>query len=421
MSNTIPEIIPYVPPKHVKDLLDSLYALPKVKKALDFIKEDDDFILKQQLELVQIEAPTFNEETRAKAYAAKLKEFGLADAAVDKYFNAYGVRKGTGGGPTIVVEGHLDTVFPFGTVKEPIIAEDGKIYCPGICDNTRGIAGVLGVLRGLEAAGIKTKGDIVFMGTSAEEGTGGLTGIRKYLDDHDNVDACICIDSSGRERVTYQATGIQTMAVTFHGIGGHAAGAYSKVANPLSAAARAVAKIADMVVPEDPRTTIAVTNFHAGNDAGIHAIVPEAQIKLNFRSNGQQELKNVEAAVIKAVEEACKEETERWGMDEITYTTETYISIPAGTQPIENAIVQGAATVIHSLGFEPMFGQGGSTNANIPVGRGIPAVCLGAGGQAGGIHTTDEWYLPDESYKAVQEIALLAMLMAGTEDTAPLK
>ncbi len=398
--------------ERIASQLQNLLQQEKVQQGLAFIKADDQHTLEQQLELVLIEAPTFQEATRAAHFAKLLQAEGLTDVQIDAHGNAFGYRRGKGSGPLIVVEGHLDTVFPVNTAKK-IVYKDGRIYCPGICDDTRGCIDVLAALRGFNAAGIETESDFVFMGTVEEEGMGGLGGLKKFLQDHPEVGGCISIDGAGNSGIVYEATGIRTLAVNFHGIGGHAMGAFGLVANPLHAAARAVAKIAEIAVPTNPRTTYAVSNFHAGNDAGIHAIVKECTIKINFRSNGQKELEELEAKIKNAIKEACQEETARWGKDTITYDFVDYVNIPAATQDKQAPIVQSAYAVIQHFGFEPQFAQGGSTNASNPVALGIPGVCLGRGGKEGGVHTVDEWFDPTDVYKGVQVIYTLALALGG--------
>lgn len=396
------------------NLFETIKSLNEVKQGIEFIKEDEKNTLNEQLEMVVVEAPTFLEAKRGELFAKKLTELGLTEVQTDKHGNVFGYRKGTGNGPAIVIEGHMDTVFPFGTVKEPVM-KDGKVYCPGICDDTRGLAATLSTLRAFNHTGIKTKGDLIFMGTAAEEGMGGLSGMKKFLDDHSDIGGCICIDGSGSDTIIYQATGIRTLAVNFYGVGGHAYAAFGKVANPLHAAARAIAKISDFVVPSNPMTTFSVSNFHAGNDAGIHAIVQKATIKINFRSNCPEELVKLEKRIFEAIDNACKEETARWGKDTITYDVENYVDVPAGSQPATDPIVESYYTVIKDAGYEPKFYQGGSTNANNPIGRGIPGLCVGGGGDSGGVHTTDEWFDPTDAYKGVQEIFYLSLMLAGIE------
>ncbi len=390
--------------------------LTSVQHGIDFIKADEQRTTEEQLELVVIEAPTFQEAKRAKAFADKLEALGLEDVQIDRHGNAFGTRRGKGNtGKAIVIEGHLDTVFPMGTVTGRPELQDGKYHCPGIADDTRGLVAVLGVLRAFNHSQIETHHDIVFMGTAREEGMGGFGGMKGFLDDHDNIIGSINIDGSSIDSITYEATGMKTFAVNFYGIGGHAYGAFAKVANPLHAAARAVAKIADLRVPSEPRTTYAVSNFHAGNDAGVHAIVPQATIKMNMRSDSQIELDIMYGKVLECIKEACAEETDRWGMDTITYDLTTYVDVKAGTQPVDAPIVQAIYTLIKDTGVEPRFGHGGNTNANPPIAKDIPAVCVGAGGKAAMVHTTKEWWDPTDAYQGPQLIFYFANLLAGIE------
>jgi tripeptide aminopeptidase len=380
----------YVVSEKIKQACQQLKQLESVQSGIEFIKADEQQTLEDQLELVAIEAPTFHEVNRARAFAAKLQELGLTDVQVDRHNNAFGIRRGKGStGKAIIIEGHLDTVFPLGTVSgKPEPTQDGLYQCPGIADDTRGLAAVLSVLRAFNHAQIETHHDIIFMGTSREEGMGGFGGIKDFLNDHDNIVASINVDGASTDSITYEATGMRTFAVNFYGIGGHAYGAFGKVANPLHAAARAVAKIADIQVPESPKTTYAVSNFHAGNDAGVHAIVPMATIKMNMRSDCQDELDILYGKVLECIKEACAEETARWGADTITYDIEMYVDVKAGTQPVDAPIVQATYALIQASGVEPKLGHGGNTNASPPIALGIPAVCVGGGGKAGMVHTT---------------------------------
>ncbi len=406
-----------VSPK-VKNTFEQVTALTQVSEALKYIQEDQDTAIKEQLEMVVIEAPTFNEETRAKNFLERLQALGLENPHIDQNGNVVALRKGKGNGPNIVIEGHMDTVFPFGTVKEPVF-KDGKIYAPGICDDTRGLAVVLQVARAFQKYDLQNSGDIYFVGTVAEEGMGDCSGMGKFLDINPQIDGCISIDGSDAHKITYQATGIKTVVFNFYGTGGHAYGAFGKVANPLHAAARAVAKISDFVVPETPRTTFAVSNFHAGNDAGIHAITQGAAIKINYRSNCPDELDKLHQKIMLTMQEACDEETTRWGMDTITFDYQVLVDIPAGHQSEHAPIVEANYLAIQSLGLEPVLGLDGSTNANMPIGRGIPAVCIGRGGREGGVHTTNEWFDPEGVYRSPQQALLVALMLSGIEGKTP--
>ena len=407
----------------IQKLFDDVTALPEVQKALDFIEKDADNSIAEQIELTEIESPTFHEETRAKAYCQKLAELGLQDCHIDDFGNAVGLWKGKGNGPKILVEAHMDTVFPFGSVTK-VRRENDVLYAPGIVDDTRGLAVLLSALRGLKASGLETAGDIVFVGTSREEGMGSLGGMKDFLDDNwQDIGASVSIDGGNMSTVTFEATGFKTYEVNFYGIGGHAYGAFGLMANPLHAAARAVAKIADFQVPEDPRTTFCVSNFHAGNDAGVHAIVPKATIKFNFRSNSQQILDELNDRIFKAIQEACDEETARWGKDAITWERKYLATAPAGTQDVECSLCQAMYHVCEEYDTDPKFGFGGCTNASYGIAHGIPSICIGRQFVPRGMnigstaHQLNENMYIKDYYKCVQMGMLVTLMMTGTPET----
>ena len=402
--------------EQVRQKFDALVKDEKVQKALKFMEEDQDAVIDRQIELTLIPAPTYHEQKKAERMLEMFKEEGLSDCHIDEYGNCVGIRKGTGGGKTTLVEGHMDTVFALDTELK-IVREDGFIKCPGIVDDTRGCVAVLSTIRALNAAGIQTKGDIHFVGTVQEEGTGALKGMKYYVDHHPELEASISV--AGYQEITYEATGIQTYEVNFNGIGGHACGMFGKVANPLHAAARAIAKISEFRVPADPMTTFAVTNFHAGSFEAVHAIVPTAQIRFNFRSNSQEELEKLRDRIFAAIDEACKEETDRWGMDTITYEVKHICDVNAGHQDSHASIVEGAMAAAEFLGCaEPKLGNGGSTNCNRALEAGLPAVCLGGGCDYDcQCHTLDEQFKVEDAFKGCQQTLLMTLLCAGTEMT----
>ncbi|MBR5266704.1 MAG: M20/M25/M40 family metallo-hydrolase [Lachnospiraceae bacterium] len=400
----------------IQNKVNALTASEAVKKALDFMVEDQYNVIDKQCELTLIPAPTGSEAAKAARMLEMFKEEGLEDCHIDEFGNCVGIRKGIGGGKNVIIEGHMDTVFPMDTKLE-IIKEDGWIKCPGIVDDTRGCAVVIGVVRALNAAGIQTKGDIHVVGTVKEEGTGALMGMKYYCDHHPELDASISVDGPGITGITYEATGIQTYEVTFHGIGGHACAMFGKVANPIHAAGRAIAKISEFQVPSDPMTTFAITNLEAGSYAAVHAIVGAATIRFNFRSNSQPELEKLRERIFNAIEEACKEETDRWGQDTITYTVKHICDVNAGNQDAHTPIVEGAMAVTRFLGADPVLGNGGSTNCNRAIEAGLPAVCLGIGDDYDSqCHTLDERFKIKDAYKGTQQTMLLALLCAGTEE-----
>ena len=295
---------------------------------------------------------------------------------IDRGGNVVGLRRGSAGGLKVLVEGHLDTVFPFGMVTG-VEEKAGFLYAPGIGDDTRALAMILSELRALNHADLQTVGDVLFVGTTREEGRGSLGGMRDFLNDNQDIDIAISVDNNDMSALVFEATSGRTVEVNFYGIGGHAFGAFGKMGQPIHAAARAVARIADFVVPEDPKTTFCVSNFHGGNDAGIHAIASQATIKINYRSNSPDELAKLNDRIIAAMKEACREETALWGKDPVTWEMKVLGEIPGGAQPSDSPLVQAAARGLEFLGIAPKLAKGGCTNANVAIAHGIPAICLG--------------------------------------------
>lgn len=402
----------YQPTQKSRQALEHLYSLEKVQKALTYIEQDHERTMEQQIELCLIPAPTFHEENKAKRLAQMFEEAGLADVTITPYGNVTGVRKGSKSSRKVVLDGHMDTVYPLDTPLN-VRRDEEFIYLPGIADDTRALAAQLTVIRALNEAQIETEKDLIFLGSVEEEGKGGFGGISNFLDSRNDVDACICIDGDGSTGIIYQATGFKTIEVTFYGASGHAFAHFGELANPLHAAARAVAKISDIEVPVEPKTTFCVSNFHAGNDAGIHAFASEAVIKINYRSNGQKELEELDKKIMRAIDEAAKEETARWGKNEITYSIKTWVDVGAGSLDEHDEIVETAWCAIEAIGNTPDLRKGGPTNASIPICKGIPAVCIGAGNTECYVHNAEKERFPiKESWKMPQLALLLALSMA---------
>ena len=207
--------------QRVQAALDTLTAVPQIQEALSFMEKDQEEIIARQMELALIPAPTYHEEKKALRLLEMFRAEGLENCHIDEYGNCVGLRRGTGGGKTVLLEGHMDTVFPLDTELK-ITREDGWIRCPGIVDDTRGCVTVLSTVRALNAAGIRTRGDIQVVGTVQEEGMGALKGMKYYVNHHPELEASVSVDGDGFRGVIYRATGIQTAEITFRGKGGHA-------------------------------------------------------------------------------------------------------------------------------------------------------------------------------------------------------
>ncbi len=392
----------------------------RVQKALKYIEDDQERTKEEQKKLVVIEAPSWEEEERAKVFAQMFKDQGLADTGIGAGGDVIGLRKGTSEGPKVLIEGHMDTVFPFGTVKG-VEEKDGVLYAPGIGDDTRALAMLLCLERALDAAGIKTVKDVLFVGTTREEGLGGLGGIFDLHESRKDIGAQISLDNHNMAAITFEGTIGETYEFKITGKAGHSYGAFGTMGNTVHAGARAVAKIADYKVPDDPKTTFCASNFHAGTAAGVHAFAPEASVIVNFRSNGEKEFAEMKKFIFNAFEEAVKEENERWGKEPLTLEVKPISITPGGKQDPHSALVEASQMALESLGVKGYLSAGGSTNANIAIARGIPAVCLGRGfvpeGESGNIrnHSVDEFFPLYNAHKAVQHALLVLLMAAGVE------
>src|SRR6185369_12522407 len=282
----------------------AIHAHPQVKQGLDFLNADDANTLTEHKALVVIPAPPFKEQARAENFRARLAALGLKNVRIDAEGNAIGVRPGSGGGPKLVVAAHLDTVFPEGTdltIKE----KDGKLYAPGIGDDTRGLADLLSVVRAFNATGIKTVGDIVFVGNVGEEGLGNLRGVKALFRDDKTIDGFISIDGAEPDRITYLATGSHRYRIKFKGPGGHSFGAFG-LPSAIHAMGRAIAKIGDLKPPEEPKTTFTVGTVKGGTS--VNAIAGDAAMALDIRSNGQEALLDFERKIMAVIKEAVEDE-----------------------------------------------------------------------------------------------------------------
>src|SRR5882724_9535315 len=235
------------PGSTVEAAYQAILANPKVIKTLDEIKADDATAFAEQKRITEIPAPPYKEKVRAEYYLKRFQELGFKDASIDSEGNVIGLRKGSGGRPRLVVSAHLDTVFPEGTdvsVKE----KDGATLAPGIGDDSRGLAAMLSLIQAINANGIATVGDVMFVGTVGEEELGNLRGVKALFRDHADIDGFISIDGLGVTRVVNQATGSHRYEMIFKGPGGHSFAEFG-LPSAIHAMGRAIAKISDLQTP----------------------------------------------------------------------------------------------------------------------------------------------------------------------------
>lgn len=400
--------------KTVEETIAKILSNTQVKEGLEFIKLENERTVAEQMELTAIPAPTFQEEARREVYKTRLLELGLADVSVDNSGNVFGVRRGTANGPKLVVSAHLDTVFPEGTNVEPQ-RKDGKIFAPGIADDGRGLAVVLTLVRALDEANIQTKADIIFCATVGEEGLGDLRGVKALFQNRKDIDGFISIEPGNPERTTYLATGSHRYHVTFLGPGGHSFGDFGKP-SAIHALGRAIAKISELKVPDNPKTTFTVGTINGGTS--VNTIAQNANMLVDIRSTSQDELSKLEEQIIASIKQAAIEENKRWNTDSINVELELVGDRPAGSQAPDAVIVQTALAATKALGFEPILDNPSSTDSNVPISLGIPAVTLGGGGDFGGVHTLNEFFDPKEAYYGVQKIFLTVLGLAGVQEVS---
>ena len=380
-----------------------------VKAGIEFLAADHTDTIAEQIAINQVEAPPFQESERAGFYMAKLQESGLSDVRQDAEGNVYGVFRGNGNGPRLFVSAHLDTVFAAGTdvmVKE----KDGKLFAPGIADNARGLAAILSVIRALRRSGVQTVGDIIFGGNVGEEGLGDLRGIKAFFRENTNVDGYITVDGVKEQIITYLATGSRRYEITYRGPGGHSWNAFG-LPSAIHALGRAIAKIGDVQTPSQPKTTFTVGTITGGTS--VNSIAADASMLLDLRSASEAELKKLETEVLALLQVAADEENARWGSNAIRVEIKLVGDRPAGQQSPDLPIVQAAWAASEAVVVPPEFGPASSTDANLPMSLGIPAIRLCGGGAEGNNHSLDEWYDPANAYRGPQKVFLTLLGLVG--------
>jgi acetylornithine deacetylase/succinyl-diaminopimelate desuccinylase-like protein len=395
---------------------------PEVRRALDALRAANARTLDEQVSICEIPAPPFKEAVRGRELARRFTALGLRNVRTDAEGNVIGERPGTRpDGPVVVLSGHLDTVFPEGTdvrVRRDTVPVDGdgggvRLTAPGIGDDCRGLAVLLAVARALDAAGVRTPGTILFVGTVGEEGPGNLRGVRRLFGEtlKGRVDAFISVDGTGLGATT-RAVGSNRYRVTFRGPGGHSYTAFG-MPNPVHALGRAVGRIADLQVPAGPRTTFNVGVVEGGQT--VNSIASSATMDVDLRSESPEALADLDRRFRAAVDTAVAAERARWPRSTVPLTVELVdagqrpAAAPGNTTPIVRAVLGAAA----ALGFTPPT-DASSTDANVPMALGVPAVTIKGGGRGTGAHSPAERYEDGpRGWLGAQWAALVAVTLAG--------
>ena len=386
-----------------------LLQQPAIRAAFDAIRRNEPALIDLQVKVCEIPAPPFHEAERGKELQRLFEQSGLKDVRSDRAGNVIGVRPGNAARPNLVLSAHLDTVFPEGTNVR--VTRDGHVLTgPGIGDDCRGLAVILGVIRALNDAHVETPGTITFVADVGEEGLGDLRGMKGLFHEslQGQIDNFVSVDGTGLS-ISNIGVGSNRYKVTFKGPGGHSYGAFG-MANPIQAMGRAIAKIDAFEVPSQPKTTFNVGRV--GGGTSVNAIPFEAWMEMDMRSSDPAALKALDDKFHAALKQAVEEENRRWtNRRAVTVSAELVGVRPGGQTPRHSAIVQTALEVTRALKAPESLSEG-STDSNVPMNLGIPAITIGGGGIGSGAHSLNESFDTTDSWKGTQRALLLAVTLA---------
>ena len=400
---------------HAETMIRQVMASDSYRTAVATLAAEHDRTVEDIIALTQIAAPSFQEATRGSAFRAMAEAHGLKNLQIDAEGNVTGLRPGIGNGPLICVAAHLDTVFPPGT-DLTVRREGTRLYAPGVGDDTRSLAVLLAWLRAMDAAGVQTRADILFVADVGEEGPGDLRGMRHLFQQgpyKDRISAFITVDSPDMDRIATGGVGSKRYRVTFKGPGGHSYGAFGLV-NPMFAMADAIARLGRINVPVTPKTTYSASV--TGGGTSINSIPNSAWTEFDLRSEAPDELTKLEAAFLDLIGRSVDAEnaarSTRSGP--IVAEIRKIGDRPAGHTDESSELVQLAHAAVSAHGFTPGF-EFSSTDANIPMSMGIPAIKIGSGGVGGRAHSLEEWIdvAPEPSIRGMAAGLATVLAVAG--------
>jgi tripeptide aminopeptidase len=395
-------------PGQAPDTMRDLIEQPPVRAALEAARASEPATIREQIRLCEIPAPPFKEAARAAAYAAAFRAAGLKNVRLDGEGNVLGERPGRTAAPHLVISAHLDTVFPEGT-NVKVTSKGGVLHGPGIGDDCRGLAVLLAVARALDAGKVQTQGPITFVGTVGEEGLGDLRGVKALFAEtlKGRIDRFVSVDGSGYG-ITNVSVGSRRYRVTFRGPGGHSYDDFGR-ANPAHALGRAMSLIAELQVPSTPRTTFSVGRV--GGGTSVNAIPAEVWMEVDLRSSDPSALADLDARFQQTIQRALTLENDRWKQNgRLSVSVDKIGDRAAGRTPESSPIVQTAMAVTRAVGLRPQLEEG-STDSNVPMNLGVPAVTV-ATGPATGTHSLQETFDTKDSWRGTQQIVLLAIALA---------
>jgi tripeptide aminopeptidase len=399
--------------------IGQLASLPRVHAAFRWFHLHDRRMMQWQQELVSIAAPPFGESRRAEWLAARFRELRLEQVEIDLEGNVLGCYPGArsqAGQPCVVLSAHIDTVFPLHTPITPLL-DHNRLEAPGACDNGAGVAGILALAAALDSCGIELPCDLLFVGNVGEEGEGDLRGMR-YLYGASpwgaRIAANVVLDGAGCEVVVTEGLGSRRYLVTLKGPGGHS-WTDAGTPNPVVVLSRAITALSDVALPVSPRTTLNVGTIEGGSS--VNSIPEFATARFDLRSLEAEQLVRLEVELHRAVEDAVLLANEKTG-GPVQFLIERIGDRPAGRLNPDSPLLEALQAVDRHLGIRTEQ-RVASTDANIPLSLGIPALSIGAGGDGGGIHTRGEWYDAGGRELALKRILLLLLTALDQVAQAP--
>ena len=391
--------------------LATLAADRRVHRAFGWLHLHELQLRRWQLELLAIPAPPFGEATRALWFRDRFAEFGLHGARIDAEGNAVALLPADSGMESeeaVLLSAHLDTVFPEGTDCTP--SEDGaRIRCPGACDNGAGLAALLGMAAALSHANWKPPCPILFAANVGEEGEGDLRGIRHLFAESPfglKIGSAIALEGGGRSLVVDRALGSRRLRATLTGPGGHSWVDAGRP-NPILVLSAALLAATRLSLPTTPRTTLNVGRLQGGTS--VNSIPAFASADLDLRSVSELELDRLELGVLHSISAEVDAEMRSYSPGErLSLAIERIGHRSVGSLDTNTALARSLNAVDRHLNIttEPRIG---STDANLPLSLGIPALAIGSGGTGGGLHTLGEWYDPTGRELALRRILLLLL------------
>ena len=372
-----------------------------VKRAFDHVDGHKDQILAEWIALTEINAPSGKERDRAEAVRKLLESRKLDRVYYDSKGNLIAIRKGTGGAKPVVFDAHLDTVFQEG-LKIKAQIRDGKVFAPGVGDDTRNVEALLASMRALDEAGIQTKADLIFVFTVEEESSFG--GVKHFIaENKDRIGQYVALDG-GYEGLNYGGIGINWYKHHFVGPGGHT----TSKSPPFSATipvARAITRIYSLEFPKDPVVHLNIGML--GGSEVVNAKAADAWFTVDLRSTDQKQIDDFEQKIAQIL----REEAERVGMQVKTELPEE--KVPAAQIPgsRDSFTVRMAEAVHRAIGFENVpVGNSASNNANVALLAGLPAISTGCG-PCGGDHSLGEWCQIEPLYRGIKKLILLEVAL----------